>query len=265
MDKISRSEPLASGRTADIYAWDEGYVLKRYHEWFELEDIQYEAKITRAIHASGLPAPLAGEILQLDGSYSLVYERVDGTDMFAVLKRRPWRVVHFARKLAALHAGMHARVCPPGFPSQPERLERKIRRAALLTTKDQSKILDALHNMPSGDRICHGDFHPGNVLLAEEGEVVIDWMDATCGNPLADVARSSIIAQGVVESEQLPNSFLRALVRLFHALYIRQYFRLRPGDVQQYPRWLPIVAAARLSEGIPELEAWLLEQAQEIL
>ena len=125
-------------------------------------------------------------------------------------------------------------------------------------------MLAAIRTLPTGDRLCHGDFHPGNVLLAEQGEVIIDWIDATCGNPLADVARSTMIALGSVASDQIPNPFIKALVRLFHAIYIRHYFRLRPGGEREYRRWLPIVAAARLSEQIPELEAWLVAQAQEI-
>jgi hypothetical protein len=40
------------------------------------------------------------------------------------------------------------------------------------------------------------------------------------------------------------------------------YFSLRPGGESEYSRWLPIVAAARLSENIPELEKWLVAQAE---
>ena len=37
---------------------------------------------------------------------------------------------------------------------------------------------------------------------------------------------------------------------------------LRPGGEDLYRHWLPIVAAARLSEGIPKLEKWLIAQAE---
>jgi aminoglycoside phosphotransferase (APT) family kinase protein len=264
VNEVPSGQPLARGRTADVYAWEVGYVLKRFHEWFDLESIQNEARVARAVHASGLPVPLTGEILHVDGSHALVYERVDGPDMFDGLRRQPWRVFNFARRFAALHAQIHIRLCQPGFSAQRERLGSKIRQAAPLAPHIRSVLLDALSSMPSGDRICHGDFHPGNVLLADDGEVIIDWMDATCGNPLADVARSTVIALGAAASEQIPNPFSKALVRLFHSLYIRRYFQLSPGDIKEYRRWLPIAAAARLSEGILEVEPWLVKQAQEI-
>ena len=46
--------------------------------------------------------------------------------------------------------------------------------------------------------------------------------------------------------------------------YLRRYFALRPEGYEEYGRWLPIVAAARLSENIPELERWLLAQAEPV-
>jgi len=41
----------------------------------------------------------------------------------------------------------------------------------------------------------------------------------------------------------------------FHKAYLRRYFTGLPADGQsQYQRWLPVVAAARLAEGISALE-----------
>ena len=91
--------------------------------------------------------------------------------------------------------------------------------------------------------------------------IIVDWIDASLGNPLADLARTTILFQGAVEARQIPSSWQRIMVRIIHALYIRHYFKLRPGGEREYAQWFSINAAARLSEGIPELETWLLELA----
>jgi Ser/Thr protein kinase RdoA (MazF antagonist) len=208
--------------------------------------------------------PVAGDIIQVNGYNGLIYERVDGPTMLEMLQRNPWRVFHYARRFGALHVQMHAGVFRPEVPPQRRRLESKIRHAAALPAHLQSTVLTALAGMPDGDRICHGDLHPGNILLTAQGEVVIDWIDATCGNPLADVARSTTIMMGAIASDQLSRLFMKACVRLFHAAYIRHYFCLCPEGEHEYRRWLPIVAAARLSENIPELEKWLVVEAQKI-
>jgi len=102
-------------------------------------------------------------------------------------------------------------------------------------------------------------------LLSGNGATIIDWIDATRGNPLADVARTSVIALGVAASIQIRNRFLKALAKSFHSAYLKHYFALRPGGKDEYRRWLPIVAGARLSENIPELEKWLVDQAGKIM
>lgn len=75
-------QPIAFGRTAEIYAWQEGQVLKLFHSGFALEDIEQEARIAGAMHASGLPVPSVGEIVRVNGRNGLVYQRVEGESMW---------------------------------------------------------------------------------------------------------------------------------------------------------------------------------------
>lgn len=261
---LPQGQPLARGRTADLYSWENNQVLKLFHSWFGLDKIQYEAEIARAIAASGVQAAAVGEIISFPGDrHGLVYEYVNGQSMFERMRQKPWQLFHLARCLATVHARMHERVPTAALPQQHRRLENKIRQAASLLAQIQSDVLAALVTMPAGDRVCHGDFHPGNLLLPAEGAVAIDWIDATVGNPLADVARTTIVLQGAVAGDQIHGLLPKLILRAFHAAYLRHYFRLCPGGEEEYRRWLPIVAAARVSEQIPELEAWLIRRAQE--
>jgi uncharacterized protein (TIGR02172 family) len=253
-------KPIALGRTAEIYAWDDRRVLKLFNDWFDLESIRFEQEMSRAVHDSGLPVPAVGDIVQVNGRNGLIYERVDGVSMWEVLGKQPWLLLRFARQTADLHARMHARPIQPDLPSQHQRLERKIRGADPLPAPLKQAALEALASLPQGDCLCHGDFHPQNILVTERGPVIIDWIDASLGSPLSDVARTSVIILGAAASRQVPDRFQKAFARLFHTRYLHHYFRLRPGGEEEYHRWLPVVAAARLSEGIAELEDWLVEQ-----
>ena len=255
-------QPLAHGRTAEIYAWQEGQILKLFHNWFALEAIRYEQRIAQAVHASGLPVPTVGDIIQVNERNGLIYERVAGVTMLTVLSRRPWRLFHYARQMAELHAAMHASTVQAELPSQQQKLTHKINRAQELPAALRDKALSVLETMPKADRLCHGDFHPDNILLTKQGATIIDWIDASLGNPLADLARTTIIFQGAVATSQIPKMWQKMAMRLFHSLYLRHYFALRPGSEGEYWRWLPLVAAARLSEGIPELETWLVAKVQ---
>ena len=134
--------------------------------------------------------------------------------------------------------------------------------------------------MPDGNQLCHGDFWGGNILLSPRGEVVIDWNRASYGNPLADLARTTnaimaflktnqvrraFLSYGKSRFSQIKNSLLRIFVRITYPIYLRRYFQLRPGNEEEYQRWLPIIAAARLVDEIPELDSFLIEQVEKYL
>ena len=265
MKAIPLDKPLARGRTAAVYDWDEGHVLKLFHNWFEFQNIEYEFKVAQAVYDSGVKAPAVRELIQVQGRNGLIYERVTGESMLDLFQRKPWKMFTYARLLAKLHAQMHESVFNgEGIPLQRKRLQNKISHADALSALLKTSLLNALASLPDGNRVCHGDFHPANVLLSGNDARVIDWMDAARGNPLADVARTSIIFLGAAETEELPNPFVKALVKIFHSIYLSHYFRLRPGGTDEYIRWLPIVAGARLDENIPELERWLVQQAEKL-
>ena len=262
------SNPIAVGRTAEVYAWQDGQVLKLFYDWVPEAQVDFEARIARAVHEAGLPVPAAGEALEIDGRHGLVYERVVGRtmleEMLEELRSRPWRLGIYARQLARLQAAMHQTAPDAALPAQHPRLQERVEQVAALPQPLRAALLRALAELPAGDRLCHGDFHPGNVMLTAQEPVIIDWIDVTLGNPLADVARTSILLMGEAHTKGTPVVPV-ALVHRFHELYLKEYFLLSGGSEEEYRSWWPIVAAARLSEGIVEQEEWLLAQAQLVL
>ena len=260
---VSLGKPIALGRTAEIYPWKEGQILKLSRDWVPADWVEYEARIARAVHAAGLHVPAAGEIVEVDGRLGLIYERVDGVSMAEIAKAKPWTLFRFARLLAELQADMHASPVVPELPSQRQRLENKIQTAKALPSHLKEAALSALAKMPDGAQLCHGDFHPDNILLTSQGPVIIDWVDATRGAPLADVARTSVLLLGAAACESSIGWLLKGLIHWFHPVYLKHYFRLRASkDRQQLSTWQSIVAAARLSENISEQQDWLLAQVK---
>jgi uncharacterized protein (TIGR02172 family) len=215
--------PVAIGRTAAVYLWKEGWIIKLFHERFSSEAVRYEAQIARIVHQAGLPVPAVGKVVEVDGRWGLIYEHVDGPTMLEEISSKPWRLLRSARLLAELHAEMHASEANVELPSQRERLRKKIEQAQGLSADLQQAHLEALEEMPEGDRLCHGDFHADNVVITKRGLVVIDWIDATQGNPLADVARTAVIHLGARASRRV-SWVQRVMVEWYHRLYVRRYF-----------------------------------------
>ncbi len=97
--------------------------------------------------------------------------------------------------------------------------------------------------------------------MTEGGAIIIDWTTATQGNPLADVARTSLILQ-LGELPPGTPAITRWMVQigrgLFHTQYLRRYFRLHPEYQQQLVAWQLPIAVARMGDGIEEEQSQLL-------
>lgn len=250
------SPPIAEGRTAEIYAWDDWHVLKLYRAWCPPDWVEYEARIARAVYEAGIPSPEAGEIVEVEGRRGLLYERLAGRSMLQDMNARPWMLWRHARWLAELHLKIHAQ-STTGLPSYKDRLFYDIRNSPHLGEETRNKALRRLSLLPDGTNICHGDYHPGNVLITSHGPVVIDWMTASTGSPWTDVARTSLILSiGAKAAGKLVSPIIRAAIKLYHRTYLNRYRALEPDPENEMDRWLPLIAAGRLSENItPESEA----------
>jgi len=166
---------LGAGREADVYACGDAAVLKLYRPGFGGH--RAEAAALRSL--DGI-APRLLDIVERDGRTGLVLERFDGPDVLTLLQRQPWRVLGLADALATAHLAVHRAAAPIELPDLRQVPAARVQDAVLPPhlRSFATRVLDAL---PDGDRLCHGDYHPGNVLLAADRTAVIDWAGAARG------------------------------------------------------------------------------------
>jgi aminoglycoside phosphotransferase (APT) family kinase protein len=223
-----------------------------------------EARIAKAICDAGVPAPAPGELLEIDGRRGLLYERVEGISMLEDMNARPWLIFKYARSLADLHIHINKQMIA-GLPSYKNRLHWDIHHSKHLETELQNRLFQKLVALPDGNNLCHGDYHPGNVLLSKDGPVVIDWVTASAGSPWVDVARTSMILSiGAKGAKNQVRPIIRMIIKLYHRAYVSRYRAQVRDSENELNSWRPLIAAARLNEEIsPEREA-LLDMAKEI-
>jgi Phosphotransferase enzyme family len=158
----------------------------------------------------------------------------------------------FGRTLADIQLDLFALVPPVTLPSQRDRLVSKIRVSAATVDASLSRALDVLPSPSGPSRLCHGDLHPSNVILSAKGPVIVDWFDASRGDPIADVARScvTLLGDGAAAPRHLPGSDGQTLARLTGAYLARLREQLDIDD-DLLTRWQAVQAVARISEGVP--------------
>ena len=176
--------------------------------------------------------------------------------MLQDMNARPWNVFKHARTLAELHSRIN-RLSITGLSSNKDGLAYAIRQAPHLDDRLREKALDLLSKLQDGGRVCHGDFHPGNVMLTDKGAIVIDWMTVNTGNPMSDFARTNmILTVGPKGAGKQLSLMGRSVIEFFRRMYSRDYLQLMPDTNNERSEWLTVNAAARLAEQIePERDA----------
>jgi len=158
---VARMEPLgpkiAEGRDSEIYDHGPGKVVRIARDGRSLVG---EAEVMSYVRSKGFPAPRVYDA----GEGYLVMDRVDGPTMLD--DAIPFRIGRNARLLATLHERLH-RIPAPSWLSR------------------EAPV--------SGDRLVHRDLHPLNVLITPNGPVVIDWSNASRGDPAFDVADAWVL------------------------------------------------------------------------
>ena len=259
---------VGRGRTAEILAWDDGRVMKLYLAGSSREYVRREAEVSRQVHRAGLPAPAVYDsdasdgLHEVDGRLGVVFERVDGPTMMRDLGARPWMLIAHSRRLAALHARIHE-APGGGLPPMRERIEWSIDRASgSISEHARQAARERLQALPDVRQVCHGDFHPDNVILRTGSPMVIDWRPASAGHPAADVAWTYLLYRFASTPLGTPTALrlLLALVRRWSLrVYLRTYFRVTGRTWADVKAWLGVVAVLRLADGIPEERARLLD------
>jgi aminoglycoside phosphotransferase (APT) family kinase protein len=259
---MSRSlgELVARGSRSSVHAYGRGAVVKVPAPSTPEGWIRAEARYADAARAAGAPAPRLLGVERIGGRAASVWERMDATSMWEHVLDRPARSEELGRLLADIQHDLFELVPPVALPRQRDRLMSKIRLAAATFEPSLAQALDLMPPQASTPRLCHGDLHPSNVLLGRDGPVLVDWFDASRGDPIADVARSSLVLLGDDTSppRHLPGSD-RATLRSLTDAYLARLAARIELDRELLDRWRAVNAVARMAEGVPRgalLEVW---------
>lgn len=253
---------LGQGREAEVFAWADGYVLKLFWPEFSQADAELEAQLTQQVWLLGVPSPRVEDVLEFEGRWGLVLQWLRGVPLTDYIQSNPDRLRFAAQMLGALHHQLHQKAAGH-LPSQREHLIQRIQ-ACRLSEAERAALLQHLERLPDGTALCHGDFHPENVLVGKEGVFVVDWPSAMRGNPLADIARTTLLMLYSEFPQNLParEEILRQR-RMFYQTYLEHYQTFSGLDMAQLQAWMPIVAAARLRDNIASEEPRLMQLIQE--
>ena len=212
-----------------------------------------EADTLSRVHAAGLPVPETEGIVDFRGRPGIVLERVDGVAMWERIKREPAAIAGLIEQLVDLQIDVQ-RTAVPGLMSMVDRLRTKIGDATQLSTDERDEARRLLERLPMGDALCHGDFHPANIILTDRGPVILDWFDAATGDVTADFVRSSLLMRPPFDRSSWLAGSTPELLDQIHSHYITELARRGALDAQAFGSWEVVTAVARMSEPVPDMD-----------
>lgn len=248
---MNKGKLVISGDRAEIFHYGKDSLIKLFRKEISTRHVEREANNTRMASECGIPVPAIIDVIQLDGRDGIVMEYIKGPTITNILRRSPHKINVYAQILAQLHADLH-KVSVTGFQNQRIHMESSIQSTSGRLGENTSQtILEMLKNLPDGDKICHNDLHQENIIFSENGPVIIDWQEALCGNPIADVVQAILIQEHPVPAPILKTSthyfhLHNKYRKLFAKLYLKEYMKLTNTMHDEVQAWLLPVAGTRL-------------------
>ena len=105
-----------------------------------------------------------------------------------------------------------------------EKFKRKLENASNIDDNIKYELLQRLEGMKNHDKLCHGDFHPSNVIVQDDGAVyVIDWSHVTQGNASADAARTYLLFS-MDGKDDVADKYLNLFLLYYKSFYCLLFF-----------------------------------------
>lgn len=235
---------LGEGRTATVHPWGAGRVVKLFREGYPRDAVEHEHACAAAVTGLGLPTPAVHGVVRHGARWGVVYDRVEGEPLDA-WTLRTGDVARCAAVLAELHLAVGRCPAPPGLPGWREVVQGHLARADGLPPADVRAARESLDALPDGPWLCHGDLHPGNVLLTADGPQVVDLTNLCRGPASYDVARTvHLVRDTPLPAGTVDQESLRAVRAAVADAFVRAVGV--PTDV--LAPYLTVVRAARVGE-----------------
>jgi aminoglycoside phosphotransferase (APT) family kinase protein len=296
---LAPATPVAGGFDAEIVRiqlggaalapeWRRPLVLRALPSAERSDDACDEAAVLAWCAERGYPVPEVLAVIEpgtIHPGPVQVMLRVPGVTMADIARRRPWRARALVTRLADLHLRLHA-LATAGWPltATPTALaDRRLSvvRAQVASGEAAAPIaaalarVEALVPATATDEpvVCHGDFHPLNILVEGPTANVVDWTDCALGDRHGDVARTALLFElaTIAASNRLEHEVLARMGARLSRRYLAAYRRGFELDPARLRLWTAlhlvdgIAQAARAPDRVPPGFAVLLQQRTDAL
>lgn len=234
---------ISSSETVDVYR--EGDIaIKLFKEGSRKTNPLYESLTHARVEDTGLNIPKIHEVSVIDGRWAIHMDLIEGETLADKMKEDPANMDQYLNQMVDIQLEIHSKVVPK-LSKLKDKLARQINELTCIDDVKKYELLTRLDSMPKHNKLCHGNFVPENIIINDKGTYIVDWVAARQGNASADVGKTYLLLS--LQSPEMAERYLNL-------------FCEKTNTSKKYVQeWLPIVAAARLTEHKPEEKELLMK------
>ena len=246
---MNLSNPIALGEFINVYD-DNGKAIKVFKpEMYKNKQKAFnEGMIHTTIEATGLSVPhIHGvcSVPEIEDAWAIIMDKAEGTPLSELIKNNPDKLDEYIDLMVNLQLEIHSKQAYH-IGKLKDKLIRQINRLDDIGEVRRYELLTHLAGMPKHTKLCHNNFTPEHIYITDDGKItVIDWVNAKQGNASADVAKTYLML-----SLDYPDAADK---------YLNKFCEKTRTRKDYVTSWLPIVAAARLTEKVEREKELLLK------
>lgn len=262
---------IGEGSCSEVFEWEnDKKIIKLAKANTNKKAIQREYENNLTVWKMNLSVPKPFEIVEVNHRNGIVVERIYGETLkdrlFKSLMEQEnsaqsvidWDDIRLsARILSEIHSLTNSEI-----PSQRQMLKQQIVSVSYLNEWEKEAVIKILNELPQKSNLCHGDPNPNNMLMSNGKLVMIDWMNASSGNPETDIAEYIIMIKFAILPSDTPKTVVKNLDLVrgnIINVFMDEYTKLTGISYNQVDPWIVPVAARKLTaDGISEEEKQLL-------
>jgi len=250
MENKINKKLIGIGRTSEVYEYNNDCVLKLYYSETE-EIVKKEYNFAKYVFNKNIRTPEPIEIIKIDNRYGIIFQKVNGKSLLNNIMNNIFIIKKMFSKMAYLHYDINKIDFNDNTYTYKKYLKWAINESKYLSNNEKDKLIGYILKLPEGNKLCHGDFHPENIICDNDKLYIIDWMTGMQGAMAADVARTEMI----LRNADIPGKtsfFIKILNKIASNLvaniYIKKYCKISGLKLNEINIWKLPLYVARLHE-----------------
>lgn len=250
--ELKNLKMIAQGGEAEIYDIGDEKILRVMRKQ-NGKKFEYENKLFQTLIDNNISVPYVYEYLVIDGRSAEIMQKITGDTMLSQFKKQPLKITSEIKRMAKMHMQILDINSDCGLNS----IEDIIHYFTTVTPLIEKKLIDftlkIFEELPHDKHLCHGDFHPGNIMLQDEKYYIIDWSGAYLSNFVSDIAHTYLLMKHIPEIpglSKIQHSIISFTGSFGAKGYLKEVLKVKKIDLALFSKWTVVMAFLRVYYGM---------------